>query len=576
MIEGSAGRVQRVNGPVVEVTGLKGVAAAELLEVGADRLPAEAIMIRDGVVTAQVYAYTGGLAPGAQAHALGRPLSVALGPGLLGGVFDGAMQPLDDAGDMLSAAGRLAPRAARRWDFQPRAKAGSDVASGTLLGAIQETAVIEHRLLVPPGMRGRLTWIARAGAYSGDDLLATIGGDAHIRFSTYWPVRKARPVAERLPAGQPLVTGQRVLDLLYPIAKGSTACVPGGFGTGKTMLLQQMAKWSDADVIVYVACGERGNEMADVLDEFPRLVDPRTGRSLMDRTVIIANTSNMPVMAREASIYTGVTIAEYYRDMGYHSMVIADSTSRWAEALREFASRTGQLPAEEGYPAALSSNLAAFYERAGYARTLAGYEASVTVIGAVSPPGGDMTEPVTAHTTRFVRSLWSLDRDLAYARHYPAVGWTDSFSRDAERLASWQAAHGDPLWGTRRERVIKLLGESDRLRAVAELIGRTALPDRERIVLMAAELIRAGVLQQSALSPNDAHCTPPKQAALMDAVIQVYDQCSDMVRSGVPASIIEGVDLSALVRAKDAGGPEDTDAAAMARDHVFAQLEAVK
>jgi V/A-type H+-transporting ATPase subunit A len=576
MIDQSRGKVRRVNGPVVEITGLQGVAAAELLEVGPDRLPGEAIMIRDGVVTAQVYAYTGGLAPGASARGLGRPLSVALGPGLLGGVFDGTMQPLDDAGEMLTSADRLSARAPRRWDFEPRAKAGDVVAGGGLLGAIQETPVIEHRLFAPPDARGRVTWIARTGSYTTDDVMAVIDGEVRVRFVSYWPVRKPRPVAARLATTQPLITGQRVLDLLYPIAKGSTACVPGGFGTGKTMLLQQIAKWSDADVIVYVACGERGNEMADVLDEFPKLIDPRTGRPLMDRTVIIANTSNMPVMAREASIYTGVTIAEYFRDMGYHSMVIADSTSRWAEALREFASRTGQLPAEEGYPAALSSNLAAFYERAGYARTLAGSDASVTVVGAVSPPGGDMTEPVTAHTTRFVRSLWSLDRDLAYARHYPAVGWTDSFSRDAERLSSWQTAHGDPLWASRRERVIGLLGESDRLRSVAELIGRTALPDRERIVLLASELIREAVLQQSALSPNDAYCSPRKQAALMDAVLQVYDQCVDLFHSGVPASLIEGVDLSPVVRAKEAGGSEDTDAAAAARNDVVAQLEAIK
>jgi V/A-type H+-transporting ATPase subunit A len=576
MIDRSGGKVRRVNGPVVEITGLKGVAAAELLEVGPDRLPGEAIMIRDGVVTAQVYAYTGGLAPGAAARGLGRPLSVALGPGLLGGVFDGTMEPLDSAGEMLTTAGRLSPRKTRTWVFEPGAKAGDDVARGSLLGVIQETPVIEHRLFAPPDTRGRLTWIAEAGTYTTDDTMAIVDGDKRIGFSTYWPVRKPRPVAARLAATQPLVTGQRVIDLLYPIAKGSTACVPGGFGTGKTMLLQQMAKWCDADVIVYVACGERGNEMADVLDEFPKLVDPRTDRPLMDRTVIIANTSNMPVMAREASIYTGVTVAEYFRDMGYHTMVIADSTSRWAEALREFASRTGQLPAEEGYPAALSSNLAAFYERSGNARTLGGSEASVTVIGAVSPAGGDMTEPVTAHTTRFVRNLWSLDRDLAYARHYPAVGWGDSFSRDAERLSSWQTAHGDPLWASRRDRVIALLGESDRLRSVAELIGRTALPDRERVVLLASDLIREAVLQQSALSPNDAYCSPQKQAALMDAVLQVYQRCVDLVRAGVPASLIEGVDLSPLMRAKEAGGPQDVTTAAAACDQLLAQLEAIK
>jgi V/A-type H+-transporting ATPase subunit A len=575
MTQRAAGRVLRVNGPVVEVGGLSGVAAAELLEIGPQRLPGEAITIRDGVITVQVYAYTGGLAPGVAAHPLGRPLSVALGPGLLGGVFDGTMEPLDTAGNLLTAEDRLGARTVRSWPFEPSATAGDELSPGTLLGRIQETPVIEHRLLVPAGKGGKLSWLAARGHHSATDLLARIGG-AEVRFCSDWPVRKPRPVAGRLPASGPLITGQRVLDLLYPIAKGSTACVPGGFGTGKTMLLQQIAKWSDADVIVYVACGERGNEMADVLDELPRLADPRTGGRLLDRTVIIANTSNMPVMAREASIYAGVTVAEYFRDMGYHAMVIADSTSRWAEALREFASRTGQLPAEEGYPASLSSAIAAFYERAGLVRTLGGAEASVTVIGAVSPPGGDMTEPVTAHTTRFVRSLWSLSRDLAYARHYPAVGWTDSFSRDAERLSYWQAAHGDPLWGARRARVIALLGESDQLRSVAELIGRSGLPDRERITLMMADLIREAVLQQSALSDSDAHCAPAKQAALMDAVLQVHDRCLDLVRSGVPASLIEGVDMSPLARAKEAGGPEDTQAAAAARDHVVGELEALR
>src|SRR5579864_3715840 len=485
MSGGAAGVIVRVNGPLVEIEGLKDVATAELMQLGPDRLPGEVVMMRDGTITAQVYAYTGGLQPGAPAYALGRPLSVALGPGLLGRVFDGTMRPLDAAGDFVGA--EEAANDASKWRFAARAAAGQNVRPGTLLGVMQETAAIEHRILVPPGISGPLTRLAPDGEHSASDPLATVG-DTTITFTSHWPVRKARPVTERLPASVPLVTGQRVLDLLYPVAKGSTACVPGGFGTGKTMLLQQIAKWSDADVIVYVGCGERGNEMADVLEELPRLLDPRTGRRLMDRTVIIANTSNMPVMAREASIYSGVTVAEYYRDMGYDAIVIADSTSRWAEALREFGSRTGQLPAEEGYPATLSSALAAFYERSGYVQTLSGSHASVTVIGAVSPPGGDFTEPVTAHTRRFVRTLWSLDRDLAYARHYPAVGWTDSFSRDAERLASWYGAHGDPAWTARRERVLALLSESDRLRSMAELVGRSALPDRERVVLLSADL----------------------------------------------------------------------------------------
>jgi V/A-type H+-transporting ATPase subunit A len=496
-----ASEVLRVNGPVVEIGGLSGVATAELVEVGAGRLPGEAVMIRDGVVTAQVYAYTGGLAPGAPARALGRPLSVALGPGLLGGVFDGTKRSLQVSGDFLEAT--LVSGKPRRWQFTPRAVVGQELKAGALLGVIQETPVIEHRLLVPPGVSGRLTWLSAAGEHAADEDLAMVG-DGRVGFSNYWPVRRPRPVAERMSAGVPLVTGQRVLDLLYPIAKGSTACVPGGFGTGKTMLLQQIAKWSDADVIVYIGCGERGNEMADVLEELPRLVDPRTARPLMDRTVIIANTSNMPVMAREASIYSGVTVAEYFRDMGYHAIVIADSTSRWAEALREFASRTGQLPAEEGYPASLSSALAAFYERAGLARTLGGADASVTVIGAVSPPGGDMTEPVTAHTDRFVRCLWSLDRDLAYARHYPAVTWRRSFSRDVELVGAWHAAAGRPAWARDRARAVALLAEADRLASVVELVGLAALPGRERMVILAARMLREAVLQQSALSEHDA------------------------------------------------------------------------
>ena len=347
----------------------------------------------------------------------------------------------------------------------------------------------------------------------------------------------------------PLATGQRVLDLLFPVAKGSTAAVVGGFGTGKTVLLQQVAKWCDADVIVYVACGERGNELADTIDELQALEDPRTGRRLVERTVIIANTSNMPVMAREASIYTGMTVAEYFRDQGRDAVLIADSTSRWAEALREFSSRSGELPAEEGFPAGLASALAAFYERAGRVETLAGGQGSVTVLAAVSPPGGDLTEPVSAHTQRFVRSLWTLDRDLAYARHYPAVSWRGSFSRDASSLAAWYARHGDAGWSARRTRLQSLLAEADHLQSVAELVGTAALPGRERLVLVAARLIREAVLQQSALSPNDATCSPAKQAALADAVLAVHDRAQAWLGEGLPATLVEAVDVSPLVRA---------------------------
>ena len=409
-------------------------------------------------------------------------------------------------------------------------------------------------MLVPPGTSGRIEHLAAAGTYGSDEAVATVAGTS-IRISTDWPVRRPRPVRERSDPTEPLLTGQRVLDAVFPLARGSSAAVPGGFGTGKTMLLQQIAKWCAADVIVYVGCGERGNEMADVLAELAELTDPRTGRRLAERTVIIANTSNMPMMARETSIYTGVTVAEYFRDMGYHAVVIADSTSRWAEALREFASRSGALPAEEGYPASLPSALAAFYERAGRVTTLGGAEASVTIIGAVSPPGGDTTEPVTAHTERFVRGLWSLDRDLAYARHYPAVGWAGSFSRDAERLGVWYARNGDLEWARRRARVTSLLAEADRLGDLAELVGAGSLPGHERVVLLAGRLLREGVLQQSALSANDAHCSAEKTAALIDAVLAVVDQCDELVDRGISAAEIEELDFSPLLRAAQETSP---------------------
>jgi V/A-type H+-transporting ATPase subunit A len=393
--------------------------------------------------------------------------------------------------------------------------------------------------------------------------------------SQRWPVRRPRPRRERLDSGEPLVTGQRVLDVLYPIALGGSAAVPGGFGTGKTVLLQQVAKWCTADVIIYVGCGERGNEMADVVADLADLVDPRTGGRLADRTVVIANTSNMPMMAREASVYTGITVAEYFRDMGLHAVVIADSTSRWAEALREFASRSGNLPAEEGYPASLGSDLAAFYERAGHVTTLGGTQGSVTVIGAVSPPGGDVTEPVTANTERFVRAIWSLDRDLAYARHYPAVSWTSSFSRDAGAIGAWHAANGDPDWAHRRGRVLALVAEADRLSALADLVGVGSLPGAERMVLLTGRLVREAVLQQSALSANDAACAPEKAAALVDAVLTLHDRCLALLDRGVLASLIEEVDWGPLVRARDETRSDDVAGVRERLDRVLAELDAL-
>ena len=430
-------------------------------------------------------------------------------------------------------------------------------------------------MLVPPDYAGRLEWLAPPGDLRFDDAVAVVGG-REVRLRSPWPVRRPRPVRERIHTAAPLLTGQRVLDLLYPVARGSTAGVPGGFGTGKTVLLQQIAKWCDAGVIVYVGCGERGNEMADVLRELPAIEDPRTGRSLLERTVIVANTSNMPVMAREASIYSGITVAEYFRDMGLDAVVIADSTSRWAEAMREFASRTGQLPAEEGYPATLASAMAAFYERAGRVVTLGGADASVTIVGAVSPPGGDMTEPVTTHTQRFVRCLWSLDRDLAYGRHYPAVSWRDSFSRDAADLAGWYAARGDPAWADRRTRALTALTEADRLESMAQLVGITALAPRERVVLLTGRLLREAVLQQSALSENDAHCAPAKQAALLDMVLGVGDRCLDLVARGVSPAALEAHDFSALVRVREDCPPDDAETPGRALPAALAELEALE
>jgi V/A-type H+/Na+-transporting ATPase subunit A len=569
----TVGSLTRVNGPIVGIEGLTGVALADLVEVGPRRLPGEIVAVEAGQVTAQVYEYTGGLQAGQPASSARRPLSVRLGPGLLGGVFDGLLRPLATAPDLLR------PEAVadtsgdgRTWEFRPTARTGSRIMAGAVLGSVRESASVEHSILVPPGVEGELSWLAEPGAYPTDQPIATVGG-ADVALASLWPVRHPRPFAERLQSEVPLTTGQRVLDLLFPLVRGSTAAVPGGFGTGKTVLLQQIAKWCDAQVIVYVGCGERGNEMSDVLNELRGLVDPRTDRPLAERTVIIANTSNMPVMARQVSIYTGMTVAEYYRDMGLDAVVIADSTSRWAEALRESSSRTGGLPVEEGYPAELASSLAAFYERAGRVETLGGHEASVTIIASVSPPGGDKTEPVTAHTRRFVRTFWSLDRDLAAARHYPAVSWRDSFARDAPAIAGWHARHGDPAWSLRRAQASAILADADRLEAVAELIGASALPDHERIILLSARLIREAVLQQSALSPNDAYCGAAKQAALLDLVLAIHDRCLSLVERGVPASVIEEVDLSDVARARDELAPDDAAGAATLRDRILADLE---
>ncbi len=571
--------VLRVSGPLVEVGGLAGIAMFDLVRVGQAHLPGEVIDIEGDRATVQVYQYTGGLRPGDPAASSGGPLAVELGPGLLGGIYDGLLRVLGPAGNWLKPGeARTGLSRDAVWRFTPTMPTGTAVAPSAVLGDIAPaggTSVVPLKALVPADAAGSLDWIAGPGDLHVDDKVAVVGG-RDVSLVTSWPVRVARPTLGRHPVSAPLRTGQRVLDFLFPIAKGSTASIPGGFGTGKTLTLQQVAKWCDADVVVYVGCGERGNEMADVTAELSRMEDPRTGRPLLERVVLIANTSNMPVMAREASIYMGVTVAEYFRDMGLNAVVIADSTSRWAEALREISSRMRELPAEEGFPANLASALADFYERAGCFTLTGGREGSVSILGAVSPPGGDMTEPVTAHTRRFVRAVWSLDRDLAYARHYPAVSWRDSFSRDADAVADWHATQGDPAWRDQRARALALLAEADRLQAIAELVGASALPDRERLVLLVARLLREGVMQQNALEANDATSSPAKTAALVDLAFAVYDAGLDLLERHVAVSVLEDADLSEAFRARLTAAPDGADAVRAVRERIVARLEALK
>jgi len=563
--------VVRVNGPLVVAAGLPGVAMYDIVELGDGALPGEAVAIRGDLVTVQAYEYTGGLGPGAPAWGRGEPLSARLGPHLLGQVFDGLLRPLSGAATWLAPGQVRAgqPGGEREFPFTPLVSDGDPVTAGDCLGTVEVTGGIGYRVLVPPGAAGDAAQVRAPGPAGLRDVLATVAG-VPVRLLSSWPVRRPRPYRERLEGSAPLVTGQRVIDQLFPITRGGTTSVPGGFGTGKTVLLQQITKWCDADVIVYVGCGERGNELADMLTELGEISDPRTGGWLADRTVVIANTSNMPMMAREASIYSAAAVAEFFRDMGLDTVVVADSTSRWAEALREFASRNGELPAEEGYPASLSSALAAFYERAGRVVTAGGREGSVTIIGAVSPPGADLSEPVTTHTQRYVRSLWTLDRDLAYARHYPAVSWAGSFARDAGVVAGWYAGHGDPGWVQRRSRLAAVLAEADRLSALAELMGAAALPASQRMTLLAGRLIREGLLQQSALSAADAYCDAGRGAALADALLAVADRCQDLAAAEVPAALIEEQDFSPVLRAREEAGTPGEVAAR--RDELLARL----
>lgn len=553
-----AGFITRVSGPIVEADNMASAQAYEVVRVGPRGLVGEVIKLDADVATIQVYEHTGGLRPGDTVRRTGSPLSLLLAPGLLGNIFDGVQRPLavlaGQVGAFLAPGVSAEPLdAARKWQFVPRVEHGQDLEEGQIFGVVRETETIEHRLLVPPGQAGRVSSVEAEGEYGIRDVLCVLDGAAgplELTMCQHWPVRRPRPFRRRKSSGEVLVTGQRAIDTFFPIARGGAAAVPGDFGTGKTILQHQLAKWSAADIIVYVGCGERGNEMADILRTFPTLEDPHTGRTLMERTVLIANTSNMPVAAREVSIYTGITVAEYYRDMGYSVGLMADSTSRWAEALREASSRLEEMPAEEGFPAYLAARLAEFYERAGLVETLCGEDGSVTVVGAVSPPGGDFGEPVTQHTMRFTRSLWALDPELAHSRHYPAIGWLDSYSEYAGDVAGWWQQY-NPDWAAQREEMMNLLVEEDRLQQIVKLVGPDVLPDAQRLVLLAAEMFKTGFLQQDAGDEVDTYCAPRKQEMLLRAFVTFYRRARHIIAQGCPISRIrELAVIPEFVRAK--------------------------
>lgn len=543
-----------VNGPVVRARGSSRIKMYEVVQVGPEHLVGEVIGLDHQDITIQVYEETSGLRPGTAVYGTGASLSVELGPGLLSSIFDGIQRPLPvmerRSGVFIGRGIQLTPLYRRqRWQFTPVAPQGSLLSGGAVLGTVPETPLISHKVMVPPNLSGRLTWLAPEGAYTLDDQIAVIAddrGEHRLTMLQRWPVRTPRPYRSRLRPTELLVTGQRVLDTFFPLAKGGTAAIPGGFGAGKTVLQHQVAKWSDADVIIYVGCGERGNEMSDVLRQFPELTDPKSGRPLMERTILIANTSNMPVAAREASIYTGVALAEYYRDMGLDVAMMADSTSRWAEALREISGRLEEMPAEEGFPAYLPARLAEFYERAGRVTTLGGDRGSVSLIGAVSPPGGDFSEPVTQHTRRFVRSFWALDKDLASERHFPAVNWLRSYSQYVDDLAAWWSDHGAAEWHGLRERALEILQREDHLRQIVQLIGADALPDDQRLVLETARLLREGVLQQSALDDVDTYTTIGKQVGMLRLVLAFHDLAARLIGKGCPIMLVR--DLPAVER----------------------------
>ncbi len=536
----NVGEITRVNGPIVEARHMEHAGMQEVVEVSEMRLLGEVIKVRNGAATIQVYENTSGVKPGEPVYCTGRPLSVLLGPGLLGTIYDGIQRPLERIAEISGAMLRRGEKAdaldfSRKWQFKPLKAVGERLEAGVPFGEVQETQSVLHRIMCPPGVSGEIISIVSEGEYDGHAELCTLrladGNERTLGLYQYWPVRVGRPVDERLPLLDPLLSGLRVIDAFFPIAKGGAAAIPGGFGTGKTMTQQAIAKWCDAKIIVYIGCGERGNEMTEVLREFPELIDPRTGRTLMERTILIANTSNMPVAAREVSIYTGITLAEYYRDMGYDVAVMADSTSRWAEALRELSGRLEEMPADEGFPAYLPAKLAGFYERAGKVQTLEGKTGSVSVIGAVSPPGGDFSEPVTQHTSRFIRCFWALDRDLANARHYPAISWMNSYSEYLVEVAEWWK-NKDQDWRANRDLLMNILHEETGLQHIAKLVGPDALPDSQRLTLLIAEYIKNAFLQQNSFDKIDMYCSPEKQPWMMRLLADFTSRARAVIKKG--------------------------------------------
>ena len=544
--EEKLGSILMINGPVVRAAGLSRFAMRELVQVGELGLTGEILQMDGDEGIIQVYEDTTGIQPGEPVKGLGRPLSVCLGPGLIGHIIDGIGRPLDrlmeKEGGFLSRGTRLDPiDMDRSWEVTPSCKVGDAVSPGMTVASIKETDLIINRVVAPIGVEGEVEYVAAPGFCKTSEPVARVrGADGKltpVMMYHYWPVRTPRPYRERLLPDEPLITGQRVIDGLFPISKGGVAAIPGGFGTGKTVTQHQLAKWSDAKVVVYIGCGERGNEMTQVLEEFPSLEDPYSKKPLMQRTILIANTSNMPVAAREASIYTGITIAEYYRDMGYDVAMMADSTSRWAEALRELSGRLGEIPAEEGFPAYLATRLAEFYERAGKVRTFGDKTASISVIGAVSPPGGDFTEPVTRHTKRFIRCFWALDASLAHARHFPAISWMDSYSEYAEEVRDWYHRNVDPSWAALRDEARSILAEDDVVQQTIRLMGEDVLPDSQRLIALTASLLKNGYLQQNSFS-DDSFCPPVKGLTILKPILDFHNQARKLVAAGCPLSLI--------------------------------------